>query len=119
MGNQEYIWALEEALVEMGAHHPKCTEKSESTYNLAVEAVNERRDASSVLMEMKTVKSSNIAAVGYSEDKKELRVEFANTGVYQYRDIPKEVFDQMLVAQSVGSFFSKNIRNQFKCVKLK
>lgn len=49
-------------------------------------------------MEMKEVESSNIKKIGYGDQK--LRVEFSGGGIYEYDDVPAEVFDGFLKADS-------------------
>ena len=67
---------------------------------------------------MKPVTSSNISHVGYREDDQTLRVRFGNKNTYEYAGVPEELAKQFLVAESVGSFFSKNIKNQWQGKKL-
>lgn len=62
-------------------------------------------------MEMTQVESSNIAAVGYDEEEKELQIEFNNGKIYAYKDVPIELFNGLVVAKSVGKYFHANIRN--------
>ena len=62
-------------------------------------------------MEMIPVESSNIAAVGYDGEEKELRIEFNSGKTYAYQDVPSELFDGIMEAKSVGKYFHANIRN--------
>lgn len=56
------------------------------------------------------VNSSMLSAVAYDEKEQILYAEFANTGkVYAYEEVEKEVFEELLAAQSVGSYFRDNI----------
>ena len=64
------------------------------------------------------VKSSNLDSIGYSEDTKTLEVKFIKSGVYQYSDVPKEVYDNFIASESKGKFFFKNIRGVYKFVKV-
>ena len=60
-------------------------------------------------------KSSNIASVGYDEEKKELEVEFKVTGgVYVYYDVPKRTHTNLMNAQSKGIFFAKYIKHNYR-----
>lgn len=58
------------------------------------------------------VVSSNIAAVGYDPEKQMLEVEFINGGVYQYCNVPREVYDNFLSSGSMGRYFHDNIKKQ-------
>ena len=62
-------------------------------------------------MEREKVKSSNLESVGYDEDKSLLEVEFKDGAVYQYSGVSSELHKQLISADSVGSFFQKNIRD--------
>lgn len=61
-------------------------------------------------MEMQPVSSSNLAAVGYDEESSTLRVEFLNGTSYEYYNVPKEVFEDLLNAGSKGQYFNANIK---------
>jgi hypothetical protein len=61
---------------------------------------------------MQPVTSSQIASVGYNPDTRKLRVEFNHKGsLYEYDDIPQEIFDQLVSAPSVGSYFGAAVKN--------
>ena len=62
-------------------------------------------------MDRKTVVSSNINSIGYDGKSKTLEVEFYDGKVYQYSPITQEGYNLLMNAESIGSFFSKNIRN--------
>ena len=55
-------------------------------------------------MDLIKVDSSMIYAFGYDEQQQVLEVVFKRTGVYRYRDVPKEVYQQLLEADSKGSY---------------
>ena len=63
--------------------------------------------------EMIYVDSTNIEAIGYDAASSELHVQFLKTGLYVYHDVPQEVFNEFLAANSKGSFFNRNIKNAF------
>jgi hypothetical protein len=50
------------------------------------------------------VDSSMVRAVKYDADKEELEVWFNTGGVYVYEEVPQEVFDELLKADSKGRF---------------
>src|SRR5690606_34418208 len=60
-----------------------------------------------------SVNSSNIYNVGYDRKEKTLEVEFKSGSVYQYSSVPKEVFEELVHAFSVGQYFQQNIRDQY------
>ena len=57
-----------------------------------------------VIMELIKVDSSMIYAFGYDEQQQILEVVFKRTGVYRYHNVPKEVYQQLLDADSKGSY---------------
>ena len=65
-------------------------------------------------MERQTVKSSNIASVGYNEENKELEIEFRRTGgVYLYSGVSKRAYNNLMNAESKGHHFAKYIKNSY------
>lgn len=57
------------------------------------------------------VKSSNIASIGWNEFV--LQVEFNNGSVYEYMDVPYQVFQDLLSADSVGKHFNMFVKGEF------
>lgn len=57
------------------------------------------------------VESSNIASVGYDAENNILEIEFHHGSIYQYFDVPKEVYENLINATAIGSYFFHNIRN--------
>lgn len=47
------------------------------------------------------VQSSNVVSIGYDAETQVLEIEF-RSGVYQYQGVPRQVFDGLLAADSVG-----------------
>ena len=60
------------------------------------------------------VVSSNVSSVGYDPDTQTLEVEFNTGSVYSYEGVPQAEYDNLLSAQSVGSYFARNIRNVYR-----
>lgn len=58
--------------------------------------------------------SSHIVSVGYDKPTKTLEVEFTESLVYQYFDVPQEIYDGLLKAKSVGQYFYAYINKQFR-----
>lgn len=57
------------------------------------------------------VQSSNLASVGYEIETSTLEIEFLNGGIYQYFQVPQEIFESLMTAGSKGTFFHQFIRN--------
>lgn len=62
-------------------------------------------------VEQHPVESTVIEAIGYS---RVLEIRFESGQVYQYYDVPDDIFDAMLNAPSKGKFFNQNIRGKFR-----
>jgi len=61
-------------------------------------------------MERVNVVSSNIRSIGYDASARVLEVEFNNGTVYQYYDVPEELYDGLMAAESHGKFFASYIK---------
>ena len=62
--------------------------------------------------EMIAVSSSQVASVGYNDTTHQLRVEFVHKGsLYEYEGVPRDVFDQLVSAASVGQTFGALVKN--------
>jgi hypothetical protein len=60
-------------------------------------------------MNLVTVDSSMLDAVGYDEKTQELEAVFVSGNVYRYEGVPKEVYEQLLASDSKGSFMHRVI----------
>jgi KTSC domain/DnaJ domain len=61
-----------------------------------------------------SVKSPNIISVGYDKLLKVLQVEFLNGSIYQYYEVPEQIFTDLLKAGSKGKFFNSKISLHFR-----
>lgn len=61
-------------------------------------------------MEKQEVESSVISAVGHT---RVLEIEFESGRLYQYFDVPEDIYLAMLESESKGKYFNQNIRNKF------
>ena len=66
-------------------------------------------------IEMQSVKSSLLDKVGYDPEAKVLAVQMNySSDVYLYRDVPMDVFDDLLAADSKGAYYVKHIIGKYK-----
>ena len=56
------------------------------------------------------VASHNIYSVGYDSNSKVLEIEFNTHSVYRYYEVPEDVYDELMAAESKGSYFFKKIK---------
>lgn len=69
-------------------------------------------------MRRKPVSSSSVASVGYDPKSQMLELEFHSGSVYEYREVPPEVFRDLMEAPSKGRFFASEIRGQYPSTRL-
>jgi hypothetical protein len=62
------------------------------------------------MVDMTYVNSSNIEAIGYDVGNMELHVQFLKSGLYVIRNVPPEVFDGLMNADSKGSYYNRMIK---------
>ena len=71
------------------------------------------------MIEMHYVESSNIEAIGYDVDRRQLHVRFLKTGAtYVYDDVDEWVFNEFLQSESKGRYFNQNIREAYSFGRL-
>jgi KTSC domain len=61
-------------------------------------------------MDRTPVTSTQLASIGYDPATLTLEVEFRKGGVYQYIGVAAETHQQLMTAQSIGTFFNAVIR---------
>ena len=64
---------------------------------------------------MKTiaVDSTTLRAVGYDAERQLLQIEFHNRSIYQYFEVPGNVYEELMQAPSKGAYFNRSIRPRF------
>lgn len=70
-----------------------------------------------LMVVMYPLQSGNIKAVGYSGKSQQLLVVYGVCAVL-YMKVPVKVFKAMMGATSPASYFSRNIRNKYVCVRI-
>jgi hypothetical protein len=61
---------------------------------------------------MTPVESSNIHSLGHDPINLTMIVQFRNGKAYSYQNVPEDLYNQILKADSVGSAFHKLIKSQ-------
>lgn len=69
------------------------------------------------MIELKPVDSTTINKVGYDAESTTLRVMFHSGSTYQYTGVPKDLFESLMSAKSIGKFFGAGIKDQFTTFK--
>ena len=57
--------------------------------------------------------STSLAEVGYEQEENTLHVQFQNGSTYDYFDVPADVYEGILKADSAGRFFNENVSGEF------
>lgn len=65
-------------------------------------------------MEWRSVSSSTLERLAYDPRTMTLSVEFKHGGVYQYFDVPEQVFEELLQAVSPGQYLAQNIKKTYR-----
>lgn len=64
------------------------------------------------------VSSTNLSRVRYDDSKNILEIEFQGGRVYQFFDVPKQVFEDLLNAESNGKFFHEQIKGHYRYARV-
>jgi hypothetical protein len=65
------------------------------------------------------VSSSALRSVGYDAAARVLEIEFHNGDVYQYFEVPPEVYEELMASDSLGRYFHRKVRSgQFRYRKM-
>ncbi len=59
------------------------------------------------------VASSNIASVGYDKEAHILEIEFHHGAIYQYKDVPENVYEELMNSPSQGAYFMNELKHKF------
>lgn len=62
-------------------------------------------------IKMNKVASTSISEVGYK--RRTMHVQFNGGKIYEYKKVPRAVYDALVKAQSKGQFFIDNIKETF------
>ena len=70
-------------------------------------------------MDRELVDSSLLRSVGYDMHSSILEVELAESGwIYEYYDVPFSVFEELMAAESKGSYFNEFIKDIYAAQRM-
>lgn len=69
-------------------------------------------------MNRQSVQSSNLNSVGYDSSTKTLEIEFHDGGIYQYLDVPEDVYNGLMSAPSKGKYHHRFIKESYQYQKI-
>ncbi len=64
------------------------------------------------------IQSSNIKKTEYDTETKKLLVTFNNGALYEYDEVPHQLYTQFRMTESQGKFFSTKISKNYKYKKI-
>ena len=65
-------------------------------------------------MNIKSVESATLVAIGYDDAREILQLEFRSRAVYRYFGVPGSVYEALVAAPSKGRYFNGAIRGHFR-----
>lgn len=63
---------------------------------------------------MVPVQSSNVQAVGYDEEHRNIHIELISGECYSYKNVPKKVYEDLLLASSKGSYINRYLKDSYE-----
>ena len=60
------------------------------------------------------VTSHNIYSIGYDSNSKVLEIEFDTYTVYRYYEVPEDVYEELMAAESKGSYLHQKIKGLYR-----
>ena len=69
-------------------------------------------------MQRTPVTSTNIAEIGYDQRSQTLEILFLNEMVYQYFDVPNQVFQGLERAGSKGQYLNQHIKGEYRYARV-
>ncbi len=66
-------------------------------------------------MDMVSVRSSAISAVGYDASSRRMRIAFVEGHSYDFCGVPEHIYQGLLRAASKGGYYNDHIRDRYQC----
>lgn len=66
-------------------------------------------------MQMNSVQSTAIRAVGYDEQSRRMTIVFVDGGAYDFCGVPMDVYEGLMNSRSKGSYYNWYIRDRYQC----
>ncbi|MEA1905407.1 MAG: KTSC domain-containing protein [Euryarchaeota archaeon] len=70
-------------------------------------------------MKRETVSSSNISSIGHNISIQTLEIEFNSGVVYQYSQVPENIYNWLMNASSHGRYFNHFIKNEYPTMRVR
>ena len=69
-------------------------------------------------MELKPIVSTRIKAIGYYDEDSTLVILFTDNKKYEYNNVPKFMYKDLLINKSPGKYFDANIKGKYSFEKV-
>jgi XTP/dITP diphosphohydrolase len=69
-------------------------------------------------MKRTPVDSSDVVSIGYDSSERTLELEFHDNRIYRYSDVPQDIYDAFLRADSYGGYFNSYINGYYRYRKI-
>ncbi|SDZ67590.1 KTSC domain-containing protein [Variovorax sp. YR266] len=66
-------------------------------------------------MQMISVNSSAMSAVGYDPERRHMRITFSQGHTYDFCGVPQHIFDGLIRAASKGSYYNDHVKDRYAC----
>ena len=66
-----------------------------------------------------SISSTNLKSASYNTETSVLTVNFNNGGIYEYQNIPCELFTKFRMSDSQGKFLNQKIKGTYQHTKIK
>ncbi|WP_269669772.1 KTSC domain-containing protein [Pseudomonas citronellolis] len=61
------------------------------------------------------VRSSVIEAIGYDPATRRMKIKFKQGRTYDFCGVPPDVYQELMSAGSIGSYYDRAIRDRYQC----
>ena len=65
------------------------------------------------------VSSSHLSSIGYNENSGLLEIEFKDGSIYQYSNVPTNIYEELMAASSHGKYFHRHIRDVYSDTQIR
>lgn len=64
------------------------------------------------------VTSTNVSEIGYDEERRILEIVFSSGGIYQYFEVPPQVYQELMNSGSIGQYLNSAIKGAYRYARV-
>jgi hypothetical protein len=91
----------------------------ERAANRATNGTREERSGRFRTTDTSRTRSSMMTSVRYDHDQRELDITFTDGKTYRYLNVPRDIYVNLIDAESMGDYFNDAVRDAFTFVEVK